>query len=460
MNQNDSEVLGICRDSVNENARRGCRHCLISDIIAKRINNRFPQPFIRAILVTCRPLGMFVHSHESRRALMADYIPFLTSEESCTLTKTNYPDAAAVRVPIERMKAIRASLPSGPLLWVDTACDGLEKPNDRKPRPGRPNEWYDFVLRQPGVKSLADASNHAKPLKADVAAFVSSMMDAAAAENPDWITFPQLPLVNGNGRNKINRALAAAAGTWKSKTGFKGKLVLPIVVTKVSQIIGKTERNPKVAQAVACLGDSGAEIFWAVDSSLQEHVSARSLKDDRYPAVIGLHEELKAKLENTTTVGGPYWALNLILWSRQLVTHPAIGVASGYQYQLSGGFLSTPTPRLAIPSLKRRAVADAQLKTWLGDCLPHIPSTLPVARAEFQDLRTNFQALRSRAKQQVAEFYKRWYDSLTPLTTAASTNFNDTSAAYQFGKKLPDIPNEEASRRPESIVDAIMNHAL
>src|SRR2546428_408186 len=69
---------------------------------------------------------------------------------------------------------------------------------------------------------------HTTPVPSEVNAFVKAIMDKCATHRPAWITVPQIPSVNDSGRNKINRTFAAAAGRWKSSSGFSGKLILPI----------------------------------------------------------------------------------------------------------------------------------------------------------------------------------------------------------------------------------------
>jgi hypothetical protein len=47
----------------------------------------------------------------------------------------------------------------------------------------------------------------------------------------------------------------------------------------------------------------------------------------RFPALIKFHQEINASLpREAVSVAGPYWGLNLVLWAKGIVKHPAIGI--------------------------------------------------------------------------------------------------------------------------------------
>ena len=251
-----------------------------------------------------------------------------------------------------------------------------------------------------------------------------------------------------------NRALAVATGKWKSSSGFAGRLILPLVLTHQEQVNGKVARNPKVQQAERCYHEAQADGLWVVDKSLTDDSGSATLRNKRFPGLIGLHDELDARITSKIRIAGPYWGLNLVLWARGLVDHPAIGIGSGYQSFLSGGHSNKPTTRIALPSLRRRVVVGPQLKVWLDKAISKLASSHP-AHAEFSDIKKNFTVLSEpeRAREQVAKFYKQWFDIIAAVPKAGRSMalFQDLSAAYALGKSLPDLVDEGTARRPEAV---------
>src|SRR6185369_3983755 len=187
-----------------------------------------------------------------------------------------------------------------------------------------------------------------------VKTFVKELLDRCVKKKPAWITIPQLPIVKDSARNKINRVLARATGEWKSTNNYSGRLILPLIFTNQNQINGKTQRNPKVTQAARCYHEAHADGFWVVDESLTDESGSKTLRNTRLPALIDLHNELNQEIPSRIRIAGPYWGMNLVLWARGIIDHPAIGVGSSYQYHLAGGTATTPATRIAIAPLRRR----------------------------------------------------------------------------------------------------------
>lgn len=158
-------------------------------------------------------------------------------------------------------------------------------------------------------------------------------------------------------------------------------------------------------------------------------------------------------------IAGPYWALNLVLWVRGLVDYPAIGVGAGYQFHLAGGMSTSPSAKIALPSLRRCAGVGPSLGRWLAVAIERLGASHP-ARSEFIGLQRAFTrgTLAGAAREQVAKFYKRWFEILasTPKEGRSMALFQDLSAAYTLGKTLPDLDNEGTARRPEVIAEALM----
>jgi hypothetical protein len=354
-------------------------------------------------------------------------------------------------------------LPNGPKIWVDPTVDGLDDLNVRRSRSDWANPWFEFISIFPGVEKIADTTFQAKPAVSDVHSFVRALLDKCAAHKPAWITVPQLPLANGNGRNKINRMLASEAGKWKSHAGFKGRFILPLVFTHQDQVNGKTQRNFKVQQAERCYHDAQADGFWVVDKSLIDESGSKTLRNTRFPAVVCLHQELNERIPSKIRIAGPYWGMNLVLWARDLVDYPAIGIGSGYQYYPTGGPSRPAAPRLVLSPLRRRT-GVGQLRPWLDQVLSKLGVSHP-AYPKFDYLRKNLSLLSSPqpARKLVAKFYKKWFDSIAtaPKTGRSMAIFQDLSAAYALGKALPDLHDSEGTaRRPEAVAEPLMLNCL
>lgn len=393
---------------------------------------------------------------------MSEHIPFITSESACGLVAAHYSDSDVVRVTLDRLAKFHSLLPSRPKLWIDAAVDGLDDISVRKGTTGRNNAWYDYIQTFPNYAKIASDSFQQKPVAPVVQEFVKAILNQCVAAKPGWVTVPQLPLVNGSDRNKINRALAKACGTWKSNSRYSGRLILPLVSTHQDQLNKKTQRNAKVTQAEKCFHESQADGFWVVDKSLTDDNGSKTLRNTRLPGIVSFHEELNARIASKIRIAGPYWGTNLVLWARGLVDYPAIGVGSGYQYFLPGGPSKQPSVRIALPPLRRRT-GIIQLKGWLDDVLSSIGTSHP-SHAEFQSLRSSLPLLRSSdtARNQVAVFYKRWFDAIAAAPTAGRSMalFQDLSAAYALGRNLPELKEKGTARRPEAVAEPLMLNCL
>jgi hypothetical protein len=290
--------------------------------------------------------------------------------------------------------------------------DGLHDLETRRSRPDRKNPWFEFIKDIDGFEQIAEPGFAAKPDSNLVNRFVKALLAQCMKYKPAWITVPQLPFVNDSTRNKLNRALAKASRDWKSSHSFSVRLILPVIFTHQDQIKGKTERNPKVAQAGRCYREAQADGFWVVDTSLTDESGSRTLRNTRFPAIIALHQELNDEISSKIKIAGPYWGLNLVLWTRGLVDYPAIGVGRTYQYYLPGGHMKPASARVAIGPLRRR-VGVLQLKLWLDEVLTRL-SPAHSAYSELDQMRKRLTLLSApdTARRQVAEFYKRWFNLL------------------------------------------------
>jgi len=398
--------------------------------------------------------------------LMAEYIPFITGDECCTIVKQTYSDAEVVRIPLDRAAKLISSL--GPAakskVWIDPCVDGLFDLAKRRPTPKRPNSWFEHIKTFSHFDKIGSPDYWPQPNSTEVFAFVSEILNRCAAPPaPIWITVPQIPFSDGAEGNKINRALARATGDWKNQSKFGGQLILPLIATHQTQVNLKTERNPRVRQAERCYQEAHADGFWVVDSSLADDNGSETLGDRRFPGLIAFHEELNESISSKIKIAGPYWGLNLVLWARGLIDFPAIGIGAGYQYFPSGGTASTPTARIALEHLRRRVRVKPRLKTWLEAVTTDLAPSHP-ASAEFSKIRSQYSALNEpkRAREQVARSYKRWLDAIAsaPKAGRSMALYQDLSAAYALGKSLREIEDEGTSRRPESVAKPLMLNCL
>ncbi|MBX9655584.1 hypothetical protein K2Y11_18360 [bacterium] len=348
-------------------------------------------------------------------------------------------------------------------LWVDASFDGCDDIEARRSKPKEKNAWFDFMGTIPGFEKLAQRSFLAKPVQSEVNVIVKELLNRCVEMKPAWITIPQMPITEGSDRNKLNRALATATGKWKSSSGYSGRLILPLIFMHQKQLNKKTDRNPKVQQAEKCYLDAQADGLWVVDQSLIDDSGSATLRSNRFPGLISLHEELNDRIPSKFRMGGPYWGLNLVLWAKGLIEFPLIGVGSGYNYFLSGGISRPASARIAIPALRRRVKVSSYLETWFDKAISKLATSHP-AHSEFLNLRKNLTVLAdsSRSREQVATFYKQWFDGIASVPAAGRSMamFQDLSAAYALGKALPPFDDEGTARRPESVAEPLMLSCL
>ena len=394
---------------------------------------------------------------------MADHIPIITGDEVGKLIRKVYGDSSVVRIPLDRESRFKPLVPRSAKLWVDSSFDGCDNIEARRSKPDDKNAWFEFMSQLPHFEKLAQSAFRSKPVQTDVNALVKELLNQCAALKPAWITVPQLPITHGSNRNKLNRALANAAGKWKSSSGFSGRLILPLVFMNQKQLNRKTDRNPKVQQAEKCYHDAQADGFWVVDQSLIDDNGSATLRSKRFPGLLALHEELNYRIPSKVKMGGPYWGLNLVLWAKGLIEFPLIGVGSGYNFFLSGGKSRTASARIAIPALRRRVKVTPNLGKWFDTAITKLAASHP-ARSEFVDMRKNLTILAdpSRAREQVAAFYKHWFDGISsgPAAGRSMALFQDLSAAYALGKSLPPLEDEGTARRPEAVAEPLMLSCL
>ena len=298
--------------------------------------------------------------------------------------------------------------------------------------------------------------------------FVFGVLAACAEHQPAWISVPQLPYEKGTGRNKINRVLADATAKWRTGSPGQWELILPVVLTHRDQYRRKAERRDKTKTIADCYRRSGADGIWVVDSGLGDQRGTGPLTD-RFGELVQFHEELNEALpDEPLRVAGPYWGMNLILWARGLVDCPAAGVGRGYQYHIPGGRTSRASHRIALPPLRRWVPTGGSkggrgsLKDWLGRAL-EILSRSEEGHRDLRRISDDYKnlVLKGAAQRQTAEFYKVWLDAIAETEERSLALFQDLSAAYVLGKRLPDLPTvNNPGREPGEIARQFMLNCL
>jgi hypothetical protein len=392
---------------------------------------------------------------------MSCHIPFVNFSGDWPAARIMYPSAALYRIALQSPAKTPSQL-SGLKLWADAGVDALDN------WPFENNENYRAYFKHfSNTERIATAAFQAHPDTGVVASFVESILNAVLGRisSPEWISVPQLPYVDRVERNKINKMLASSTQRWKAKANYKGKLILPIILTNQRQLNRKTERNSKISLAAACLDTSGADGVWVVDSSLNDQEAKGNFESIRFPGVVRFHQELSAAIpEGKIVIAGPYWALNLILWARGVASFAAIGVGKASRYRVPGGMLTKGINRVAVSPLRRLVTWQPELKGWLSTVLQTVAKGDP-AFAEFSSLLKQFQLLGDdeTARLQIGRFYGEWLKRLeaTAPQSRSLALFQDFSAAYVLGKSLPDIPSETGpARSPSRIAEQFMGNCL
>lgn len=392
---------------------------------------------------------------------MSSIVPVVLTDTDVDLANKYYGDASVTRVALDNAAKLVKRLKTGDL-WLDPAFDGLHR--------DKPTDDYRHHLESVGAASLIGNPELVSRPKSNLP-LIRPAVEAALTEcarfNPKWISVPQLPLVSDGSRNALNRVLAEETKAWASKSEFKGKLVLPVIATHQEQTNKKTARTPKVQLVAQCQRLSGAEAIWVVESSLSDFEGSNTFARTRFQGIIDLHEEIKKAIPGHISIwGGPYWALNLVLWVRGLINLPVVAVGSGFQYNIPGGVLRSAKARVALTPLRRLAVASPDLSDWLDAVLHQKQMDLDDQRMQaLRILRKHLSGLRigDGWRYQVAEFYGKWVSYLEGLSPKGRSVglYQDFSGAHVFGADLPLLPeHERPSQEPGEVAKIFMLFCL
>ncbi|MBN1508749.1 MAG: hypothetical protein JW955_18010 [Sedimentisphaerales bacterium] len=382
---------------------------------------------------------------------MTDCVPFVNTETDCAILKSSYADARVVRVSTESVDRIRQSIPGHIGLWIDPAVDGYHQiltgdwPKDRsKWKDWQKSLWQNWERlfgTVPHSRVLLEKKPWVKEHEVELGMFVRAVLDRCLQLNPLWVTVPQLPFTSD--RARVNKCLARACATWRSKISRDIKLILPLIISSPTVLNTKPSRDRLLAIVTECTNDAGADGIWVVDASLSDQ-SRNTQYPKRYAKLIEFHTILKERLPRPIMkVAGPYWAFNLVLWARGLCDFPAMSLGTAYTYYISCGRPSAPNIRVAIPPIRRWAVVGPDFKVWLDKAV----ATLDPSDSTYKELTRLKQDLvslanREAAVRQVARFHSEWLRKIEGAAPSgrALALYQDLSSAFVVGRRLPPLP--------------------
>jgi hypothetical protein len=390
---------------------------------------------------------------------MKSFIPFLHSVNDLRFLKSMDSFTSIIRVPLLSSE-LCGKLPAEVRLWADGCVDGLHaevKPN---------SPYRQYLTQFEGSASVVNATGLTRLDIKNVKTFVRAVLDRCHKLRPLWISVPQLPVGADALRNKINKAMAEAAGDWRMDERFSGKLILPVILTHQRQTKLKASRTKIINWAARCYSLSGAQGLWVVDSSLDDSSGSETLGRTKLPKLIAFHEELLQSFgEQELVVGGPYWGMNLVLWARGLVSHAAVGLGKGYHYFLPGGVIKPGSARITLAPLRRLSVVNTELESWLLHSLSVLPSNHH-ARRDLVSIHKRISTYydKDSARRQVAESYRTWIEKLSSVPPAgrALALYQDLSEAFVVGRTIgKNLPRAgSASRAPEKVAQQLLLNCL
>ncbi|WP_339731110.1 hypothetical protein [uncultured Gimesia sp.] len=429
---------------------------------------------------------------------LLDCIPFISTTTDLALADQYYREPTICRITLQAEDKLRHQISDSKFpLWVDPGVDGffniltgkqsfqkyaskkktseknLEAYNSRKQnktlnkdeqKPGRARKipWVEFFANYDEFQLLGETSFVKKPDKVHVYEMVSKLFELCMDLNPEWLSVPQIPFNDGAEYNRINRELAEASLKWKTKARCKCQFVLPAIFTHQRQTSGKTQWNKKITQIEKCVNLSGAKVIWTVDSSLDDS-SGQSPNEKRLSEMIRLHKHLNQVFQKQKHVAGPYWALNLVLWSRGLCNYPAVGLGNSYQYFIPGTETRPGKVRIPLSPLCRRAVASPPLKQWLLESKKKLNPSDREYKV-FNNLLKDWRKYTNKdgARELLAMYYRRWFDDLRKVNPEGRSValFQMFSSAFVVGSNLEPLPDSEKSREPAKVAQQFMNNCL
>jgi hypothetical protein len=383
---------------------------------------------------------------------MEQPVLFVGAKADVELMKALHDKPGMVRVALFQAKELVPLLGRAPL-WIDPGFDSF-------PNPSADTEWGAFFRETAAWKALSDHAFIKKPVASAVRELLLPVLEKALALSPAWLSIPQLRIGEGSDHNRLNRMLAEETGAILRAGGFRGKAILPIVLSFERH--SKTKAARSQSGVAANLGAAGADGAWLVDSGLEDE-SGTPGAERRFKGLVEMHDEIDA-LDPSIMIAGPYWAFGLVLWARGLATHCATALGAGYHYHPPGvAVRRDPLARLAVRSLRKRMRAPDELRDWLGRCLKGLDEE-DDRRPELEDLRRKFSHLvQDGGRRQVATVWRDWFAEVAELSPPSRpiALYQEFSRAFLLGKSLPPVPSESGSaRKPYQPAQQLMLHCV
>lgn len=405
---------------------------------------------------------------------MSDYIAIVNGNRDAQLVAKHYTTAAGVRIPLERAQKLVHILPKAVNLWIDSGMDALHQ------GAGMSASYAKYITELDQGNALLRDGLAGQCDKTTVELFVKGLLKNCASLNPKWISIPQVPydIAKPKGRKKLNKQFIEATSKWQSANSQNAKYMLPVILHQLAAVDKKQQwRNDIIKCIEQSRKNCQVDGIWVVNSALEDERGSQPNQVTRFPGLIAFHEELRASLpRNTRVVAGPYWAMNLVLWARQLVDNPVIGVATGYRYYISGGETRPPAERVVVAPLLRRVKVTTDLKTWLqkservlasvatpAGVIPGMSRSFAQAASDLGALSRKIDRLRGNiAHEQVAIFYKNWLDGLETIgqPMRALALRQQFSEAHVVGSILDDLPKGNQAHQAGKLAQQFMLSCL
>ncbi|MEW5923164.1 MAG: hypothetical protein AB1746_04180 [Candidatus Zixiibacteriota bacterium] len=391
---------------------------------------------------------------------MQNYIPFIFGDKDIEILIKEYPKAKCIRLPLDKANLVE-KISHNKSIWLDANIDIYSNwpPSDQRQR--------EFYQKYDPDGLIPDDDFAKKPNKNYIKKFIKNLLDDSLKCNPYLLTVPQMPITNRINRDKINRLFVEMTRECIIQSNFNGKLIFPLLISHQNLVNQKANRDKVIGHAVKCFSILRMDGIWTVEYSLDDSTGSDTIGNKRLKNLIKLHNSLKKELPiNIINIAGPYWASNLILWARELITDFAIGLGRGYRYYPPGGIILPGKVRIAIPPLYRWNIIDSELEKWLKDALKRIPSEHSGYRIILNILKNigKYEKDKDAARLQIAQFYKEWIERLEniPPEGRALALYQEFSNAFVLGrtikKKMPD--SAKPARAPEKVVQQFMFNTL
>ncbi len=398
---------------------------------------------------------------------MSKCIPYLNSKKDIKLYRKHFSDSEILFSKIDRVDDLFPK--ERQKLWLDAGFEGLcrLKKSDLGNQTSTKTPYHKFVSSLPFFDDIVK-SGFSSLKKDQIGILLEAFFEKISSYNPSYVSLPQLPYDGDIQRRKINREIAELANGILKLNNYTFKIILPLVIENQSLFTGKVDRN-KIISYIGQIQkklEFGLWGIWIVDEKLQDQIGSSKFKTVRFPRLIDLHQEIRKEFNFNFFAGGPYWALNILLWCRGLIDMPLVGMGANYQYNYPtiSGHGNPPKNKVAINCLKRTIPINKGVEDWLSNEIKKLPEYAK-EEEEFKQLHKRFNAYLDDpdlCREQIVKFCSEWYSNLEDNSKEGRplALFQDFSAAFVCGKNKENLPIEGRARRPEIIAEQLMTLCL